>query len=1191
MIVTRKLLIPTLIFIAVMFVGFITINTFNTSADIEASEEQTLADKLEIFQERLESRESFAVGLALEVANNPEIQAAFAAGDRERLTELTLPSYLLIDEQFDVPQHQFHLPPATSFLRLHSLDKFDDDLSSFRFTVLKANAEQQPVSGLEIGRGGLGIRGVAPVSYENEHIGTVEFGLNVDQTLLNTLKEQMNADLQLMLLREPAEEVATFAGATADIQGPTDDLILQASTFEEPIFEETTIYPGVLEGVSAISRINVDDLQYAVISAPVYDFSGQVIGVVEIFTDRTAVVANQRQNVLTAVIAALATITLGGVGLAIIMTRMLRPIGTLTEAATAIAEGDLNRAVEVKTKDEFGTLATTFNNMTAQLRDLIDSLEQRVAQRTQVIETSSEVSRRLSTILDPSELTSAVVELLQYAFKYYHAHIYVYDEAREYLVMAGGTGEAGQAMLANNHKIKPGQGLVGRTAENNKPTLVPDVTANPNWLPNPLLPETKAEVAVPITLENEVLGVLDIQHNVVDGLDQADVVLLTSIANQVAIGLQNAKLFDQVELEKAQLQTILESLSTPVVISRVANGLVAYVNNALTEAFRLSREDLIGQATPDFYADPEERVRFLTTLREHGMAKDFEMLLKRGDGELFWGLASGRIINYEGEPAIVASIVDIHARKEAESLLAKQANELSTVAKVSTAAATILDPQELLQQVADLTRSSFDLYHAHIHLLDENAQTLVLTAGAGDVGRKMVAEGRRIPLAATGSLVASVARSVEGAIRNYESPEEGFMPHPLLTATRSEMAVPIAIGRQVFGVLDVRSDQLNHFDQADLQTVTTLASQIAVALQNARSYTRSEEALQELQELSRHLTREGWDEFFEQQFDELAFRFDLAQGNPAAASDEESESESETEPTLVQPLQVRGEPIGELLLGDAKLNEDEAAEIVAAVAERLSAHLENLRLTQQTQFALNETQRRTEELAVLNELSQSLTAQTTVDGVFQTVYDYLSRLMDTTNFFTVTYDEESDEVEFVLTVSDKELHWHTEKHQAGHGVTEYLIRQRQPLLMPSDVGHRLAELGLEYHDNGKLPASWLGVPIILGDRVLGVIGLESYTTPHLYNEEHLNLATAVANQAAIAIESARLLEGTAALAEEEQILRQITTRVGTAIDAESILRTAAEEIGRVLGLEGYVSLEAAGSNGTNGHKQVANSQD
>jgi GAF domain-containing protein len=424
---------------------------------------------------------------------------------------------------------------------------------------------------------------------------------------------------------------------------------------------------------------------------------------------------------------------------------------------------------------------------------------------------------------------------------------------------------------------------------------------------------------------------------------------------------------------------------------------------------------------------------------------------------------------------------------------------------------------------------------------------------------------------------------VAGAIRNYESPEEGFMPHPLLAATRSEMAVPIAIGNQVFGVLDVRSDQLNRFDEADLQTVTTLASQVAVALQNARSYTRSEKAIQELQELSRRLTREGWNEFFERQVDELAYRYDVDQVSAVADSDEESEAD--TEIALTQPLQIQGESIGELLLGSAKLNKDEAAEIVAAVAERLSAHLENLRLTRQTQYALNETQLRTEELAVLNEMSQSLTAQTTVDGVFHIVYDYLSRLMDTTDFFTVMYDEERDEVEFVLTASGEELRWYTEKRQAGHGVTEYIIRQRQPLLMPENVGQRLEALGIEGY--GNLPESWLGAPLILGDRVLGMIGLESYTTPRLYNEQHLNLLTAVANQAAIAIESTRLLQSTVALAEEEQILRQITTRVSAAIDAESILRTAAEEIGRALGLEGYVSLETAGSNGTNGHESAA----
>jgi putative methionine-R-sulfoxide reductase with GAF domain len=88
------------------------------------------------------------------------------------------------------------------------------------------------------------------------------------------------------------------------------------------------------------------------------------------------------------------------------------------------------------------------------------------------------------------------------------------DEAREFLVMAGGTGVAGEALLANGHKIEVGRGLVGRTAANNAPTLVPDVLADPDWLPNPLLPDTQAEIAVPITLEGEVLGVLDVQNRI-----------------------------------------------------------------------------------------------------------------------------------------------------------------------------------------------------------------------------------------------------------------------------------------------------------------------------------------------------------------------------------------------------------------------------------------------------------------------------------------------------------------------------------------------------------------------------------------------------------------------------------------------------------------------------------------------------
>jgi putative methionine-R-sulfoxide reductase with GAF domain/HAMP domain-containing protein len=249
-----------------------------------------------------------------------------------------------------------------------------------------------------------------------------------------------------------------------------------------------------------------------------------------------------------------------GVLFAVLISNYLtRPVVRLTGSAARLAAGDLSARSDVDTGDEIGVLAATFNDMAGQLRGLVGTLEQRVAERTRALATNVEIGRRLSTLLDVDVLAKTVVEHLQAAFQFYHVQVYLYDADRETFVLAGGTGEKGQAMLAKGHQLSRSQGLVGRAAETGLPVLAADVTQDPGWLPNPLLPETKSELAVPIAIGETVLGVLDVQQDRVNGLAESEVDLLQSIASQVAVALQNARSYAATQ-QRANREALLGAI-------------------------------------------------------------------------------------------------------------------------------------------------------------------------------------------------------------------------------------------------------------------------------------------------------------------------------------------------------------------------------------------------------------------------------------------------------------------------------------------------------------------------------------------------------------------------------------------------------------------------------------------------------
>ena len=199
-----------------------------------------------------------------------------------------------------------------------------------------------------------------------------------------------------------------------------------------------------------------------------------------------------------------------------------------------------------------------------QLQLLQGSLEDQVRVRTQYLETVATLGEKLTAILDRGDLLKEVVDQIEKNFGYYHAHIYLLDKEGESLVVAAGTGQAGAEMVGQGHKISlnAAVSLVAKAARTKQLVQVDNVTEAAEWLPNPLLPDTQAEIAVPIILDGQVVGVLDVQENQVAGLDDGDANLLRLVANQVANGLRNVRQFSELKAALAHAEVIQEQYLT-----------------------------------------------------------------------------------------------------------------------------------------------------------------------------------------------------------------------------------------------------------------------------------------------------------------------------------------------------------------------------------------------------------------------------------------------------------------------------------------------------------------------------------------------------------------------------------------------------------------------------------------------------
>ncbi|HIE39727.1 MAG TPA: GAF domain-containing protein, partial [Anaerolineae bacterium] len=505
-------------------------------------------------------------------------------------------------------------------------------------------------------------------------------------------------------------------------------------------------------------------------------------------------------------------------------------------------------------------------------------------------------------------------------------------------------------------------------------------------------------------------------------------------------------------------------------------------------------------------------------------------------------------------------------------------------------ASTTLDLDELLTRIVEETRRVAEAEIAVLLMVDRTANALVAQHVASEEGISMPV-GWTIPLDTPGMEVGILARGdAYYSNRALDDPNviPAYLPYMEQLGVRNFCGVALRAREQPIGELYV-INRAAGFGEDEVRLLRALAGYAANAIENARLFEETRQRSEELSALNRvtsavsrsleleEVLREALAQVltltgFEvglislvrpatgqmylavhrglpeplvrrlleagmggtlcdlvYQLGETVAVEDLAQGAPA---DVGGLVEMGLRSYLGVPLESKGEVLGTLCaFGHTSRSISPGTQsLMQAVGQQVGVAVENARLFEEARL-------HAEELAVLNDLGQALTTRLDVEEVLEETYRGVSRLLDATNFYIALYDPDSESVSFPLSTEDGErVQWRPRR--MGQGLTEYIIRNRRPVLIKEDLPERLTEMGIEMI--GQTALSWMGVPLMIGNRVLGVMAIQSYTAPQAYDEHDLDLLVAIASQTAIAIQNAHLFEETqAALAETEKLYEAI----------------------------------------------------
>jgi PAS domain S-box-containing protein len=887
--------------------------------------------------------------------------------------------------------------------------------------------------------------------------------------------------------------------------------------------------------------------------------------------------------------------------------RAVRPILTLTAAATTIASGKLDEEVEIKQHDEIGTLAAAFNSMTAQLRNLVDKLEQRVAARIHDLQLANQIGQNVAEIRDADQLLAEAVKIIRDDFDLYLAQIYLVEEDEESLLLQAAEGQAANRLLEQRHFLSINTASINGTAVTEKrPVVVSDTAKDPRFRPNPLLPNTRSEMAVPLLSADKVIGILDVQSTVPDAFTEENVPAFTAMAGQLTIALENAALFS----EREQTATELENVLTDT--EKQAKRLAA-LNEMGTKLASVSKiEDVYQIVSSQILSLIEGERASIALVTEAGQSVEVLALegekgaLPTGTTLPLTGTAIGlairenRIVQLPKETPM-STYADSRqlAQQGLQSTLitpliasrgiigtlnianiqpyAFTEGDISLVQQAATLLATTIDSMNLVERVQNLA-SIVESHPDFIGIASLDGDALYANpAGLALMG--LPADYDITGMSALDFFVEEDAqRLIQEGVPN--ALETGFWTAEMQLLTIDGTIIPV---EQTIAInYDVEGNALSFST-----TMRDITERQEAEESQRRLNTQLEERLLQVNAMQRAMTHEGWSAFltsdkrlvqgfkFDNEQIHLISTNDLLKGNMPAPIANEADEQPTSPETAVAPVEVRGERVG--VIGarnpDGKPLTKEQLAILDAMSQQVADALDRARLFEEMELAR-------EQMNALYSGSEQVVQARSLDGVLDAIVDHTS-LKNLEQIDLMFFDSPwRSNPPNTITVGAMWLR----KGQQPKSLSDSTIDLQQfPLLSHLDrenpfvcedieKDERLDEESRALISNVLKVRSILIFPLITGGQWIGIV-LGQASTPQTFSLEQIRQISSLVSQAATVSQTQRLFEQTQSRARREQLLREITAKVYAAPDAETIMKTAVKEVNRIMGVDSFVYLD------------------